>query len=127
MPSTREYRQGINRTPGHRAPRLGAIWKRAIWSGIIALPSAILALVISDNPSMPNALRYVISPGLLVGFRVTKLQPCGRIVDCIVALAGQVGQMLKITLEVNFVVYGLLFFGIATTISALKPERLDTM
>jgi hypothetical protein len=127
MRPTREYRRGINRTSGPQAPLRGATWRRAIWSGIIALPTAILALVISDNTSIPNALRYLISPGLLVGFRVAKLQPCGGILDCMVALAGQLGQMLKITLAVNLVLYGLLFFGIATAISALKPERLDTM
>jgi hypothetical protein len=127
MRPTREYRQGINRTSGHKAPLRGATWRRALWSGIIALPTAILALVISDNTSIPDALRYLISPGLLVGFRVTKLQPCGGMADCMVALAVQVGQLLKITLAVNFVLYGLLFFGIATAISALKPERLDTV
>ena len=127
MQSERQYRQRIDRAIGRRGPLLSKTWRRVLWSGAIALPAAILAFGIADHPAIPDSVRFVISPGLALGFRLTSPQPCGGILDCMSTLADRVGQIGEITIAVNTFVFGLLIFGAATTVSALKPKRSDTM
>jgi hypothetical protein len=88
---------------------------------------AILAFVISDTAALPDWIRVAVSPGWVLGSRLTEQQPCGAFLDCMGELAREVGQAAEIILAVNIVIYGLLIFGIANTISALKRKQSDTV
>jgi hypothetical protein len=112
---------------GSRPPLLNTTSKRALCSALLAIPTAILAFLISDKAEIPDWLRYALSPGWTFGFHSTKPQLCGGIFDCIGELTREISQAAEIALTVNVVIYGLLIFGVMTTISALKAKRPDTM
>jgi hypothetical protein len=126
-PSTTRYREKLDRVVGHQRPLLNAAWKRAIGSALAALPTAILAFIISDKAAIPDWLRHAISPGWVLSLRLTRPLPCGGFLDCINELGRQVGQGVEIILLVNVVIYGLLIFGFATTVSALTHKRSHTI
>jgi hypothetical protein len=97
---------------------LGAISRRVILSGVIAIPAAWLAVAVTVH-NISNWPRAAISPGSLIAFRLVEVEPCGGILGCLFAPAA-VSQAANIALAVNAILYGFLVFGIATVISALR-------
>lgn len=105
---------------------LGPTAKRAIFSAILALPISLLAFVVSDKALIPDALRVLISPGWAVALRLAHLFPgesCGGLFDCLVQIGYAAGREAEIILFVNTIIYGLLIFGIVTTVSALRGSQ----
>jgi hypothetical protein len=99
---------------------LGATSKRALVSALVSIPTACLAFGIADKASIPNWMRLVISPGVLIGFRFISPQPCGGLLDCLVQVMDGYARCAQLTCVVNAVLYGLLIFGIVTTVSASR-------
>ena len=116
--------QRIERAIGNRPPILGAASRRAIISMLLSIPTALLAFTISDKAPIPDWLRLLISPGVLIGFRFTHPQPCGGLLDCLVQAVGAYAKGAEIACVINAIVYGLLIFGVATTLS-VHSRRAD--
>jgi len=81
---------------------------------------ALLALAITDNTAIPNWLRFLMSPGWSVGLRLSSGEACGGILDCLAQVGAAVGRAAEIAWAVNAILYGLMIFGIATTVTVLR-------
>ena len=115
---TTPHRQRMERVIGNRPPVLGATSKRAIASALLSIPAALLAFTIADKAPVPDWLRLLISPGVLVGFRFAQPQPCGGPLDCLVQVMGTYAKGAEMACVINAILYGLLIFGVATMLSA---------
>jgi hypothetical protein len=108
----------MKRVIGNRPPLLGGTAKRAIASALLSIPAALLAFTVADRAPVPYWLRLLISPGVLVGFRFAQPQPCGGLLDCLVQIMGTYAKGAEIACVINATLYGLLIFGVTTTLSA---------
>jgi hypothetical protein len=107
---------------GRRAPLLSATWRRGIGSAAFSLPVAILAFTVADKGHISDWLRAVICPGWSVGLGVVHGEPCGGLLDCMEIVASAAGRAAGVIIAVNAAVYGLLIFGIATVLAALRQQ-----
>jgi hypothetical protein len=80
--------------------------------------------LISNTISIPDWLRFAISPGLLMGVFAIRREACRGFFDCLISITASVGTAGVVTWAVNVIVYGLLIFAIATIFSPTKlPEK----
>jgi hypothetical protein len=117
-------KQPMDRTLGRRPPMRSTIAKRALVSILLSMPAAIVAYVISNTTTVPDWLRFAISPGLLMGVFAIRPEACRGFFDCLISITASVGTAGVVTWVVNVIVYGLLIFALATVFSPTKlPEK----
>lgn len=88
------------------------------------MPAAMVAYVISNTTTVPDWLRFAISPGLLMGVFAIRPQACRGFFDCLITITAAVGTAGVVTWVVNVIVYGLLIFALATVFLPTKlPEK----
>jgi hypothetical protein len=112
--------QRVSRVLGHQPFRLSTGLKRAAWSAILAVPAAMTATGISDSTLVPNGFRYVFSPGIMLAIRFVRVEPSHRGLGVFLDVMNWYGRTMSFALLVNVILYGLLIFGIMTTISGAK-------
>jgi len=122
MKTLREER--IERVIGRRPPILGPTSRRAVVSALVAIPVGFTAFGIADKAPIPDWLRFVISPGVLVAFRFVEQEACKGLLDCLVQALGAYAKGAGIACIINAFVYGILIFGIATTRSTFFKRYL---
>ncbi len=110
---------------GYRAVTISAGLKRAIWSSALAVLCAMIATAVSDRAAVSDFLRYAISPGTALAIRVVRVEPSHRGLGVFLDASNWYGRALSFALMVNAVLYGLLIFGIMTTVSALAKRPSD--
>jgi len=115
-------RERIERVLGCRQPMLSPTAKRAVRSALLAVPMGFAAFGIADKAAIPDWLRVVISPGVLIGFRFVQQQVCRGLLDCLGQALGAYAKGAEIASIVNAVLYGFLIFGVATTVSAFSRD-----
>jgi hypothetical protein len=99
---------------GYYPPILTARAKKVLLSGLLSMPVAASALVLAN---IIPWLRFVISPGSIIGQLFSGSQSCGGLVDCLAQSMAAFGTELSITLLVNAVFYGLVIFRVTTMLS----------
>jgi hypothetical protein len=92
-------------------------------SALLSIPTALLAFMVADKAPIPDWLRLLISPGLLVGFRFVQPQPCGGLLDCFVQVMGAYARGAEMACVINAILYGLMIFGVATTLRRHREEQ----
>jgi hypothetical protein len=115
-------REEIEPATTHHRPTVGAILRRLVFSVLLAIPMAGLAFLVSGQSTVPNALRYIISPGWIWAIRLVNFQTCGGFIGCMLTLGDQLGQMAQMILLVNLIVYSIVIFGIVTLVSSKKQS-----
>lgn len=103
-----------------RSPMRSTTAKRAFVSILLSMPVAMVAYVVSNTTVVPDWLRFVISPGLLMGLFAIRPQACRGFFDCLITITAAVGTAGVVTWAVNVIVYGLLIFAITTVFSPTK-------
>jgi|SRR5579872_307813 len=122
--STTLVKQPMDGALGPRSPMRSTTAKRAFVSIWLSMPAAMLAYVISNTISIPDWLRFAISPGLLMGLFAIRREACRGFFDCLISITASVGTAGVVTWAVNVIVYALLIFAIATAFSLTKlPEK----
>ena len=119
---TSAYRQRIEHAIGRHPPLLGVTARRAVFSVFLSIPTALGAFAIADKAPVPEWVRLLVSPGVLVGFRFVHSQPCGGLLDCLGQVMGAYARGAEIACAVNAVLYSILIFGVATAISPLSRK-----
>ena len=112
--------QRVTRVLGYQPLRLSSGVKRAAWSAILAVPSAMTATGISDSKLVSNGFRYVFSPGIMLAIRFVRVEPSHRGLGVFLDVMNWYGRTMSFALMVNAIFYGFLIFGIMTTISGAK-------
>ena len=98
--------------------------KRALVSILLSMPAAMVAYVISNTTTLPDWLRFAISPGSLMGLFAIRPEACRGFFDCLISITASVGTAGVVTWAVNVIVYGLLIFAIAAVFSPTRlPEK----
>jgi hypothetical protein len=86
----------------------------------------VFATAISDTAAVSDFLRYAISPGTALAIRVVRVEPSHRALGVVFLDAlNWYGRAMSFALMVNAVLYGLLIFGIMTTVSASAKRPSD--
>jgi hypothetical protein len=96
-----------------------------IWSSVLAVPCATIATAISDSTAVSDFFRYAISPGTTLAVRIVRVEPSHRGLGVFIDALNWYGRAMSFALVVNVVLYGLLIFGMVTTISALGKRPSD--
>ena len=81
-----------------------------------------IATAISDSAAVSDFLRYAISPGTALAIRVVRVEPSHRGLGVFLDALNWYGRAMSFALMVNAVLYGLLIFGIMTTVFALDKR-----
>ena len=89
----------------------------------LAVPCALIATAISDSVSVPDFVRYAVSPGLALAVRVVHVEPSHRGLGAFLDVLNQYTRVMSFALWVDVLLYGLFIFGTMTLISALTQER----
>jgi hypothetical protein len=113
-------KQPMDGALGRRPPTRSTTAKRTLVSILLSMPAAMLAYVISNTMSIPDWLRFAISPGLLMGVFAIRREACRGFFDCLISITASVGTAGVVTWAVNVIVYGLLIFALATVFSPTK-------
>jgi hypothetical protein len=85
-----------------------------------------IATAISDSTAVSDFLRFAISPGTALAVRVVRVEPSHRGLGVFLDALNWYGRAMSFAFMVNTVLYGLLIFGITTTISALAKKLNDS-
>jgi hypothetical protein len=112
--------QSVSRVLGYPPLSLSSGVRRAIWSVILAIPAALTATGISDSTLVSSGFRYVFSPGTMLAIRFVRVEASHRGVGVFLDAMNWYGRMMSFALMVNAILYGLLIFGIMTTVSEAK-------
>jgi hypothetical protein len=104
--------------------------KTFILAMLLALPCTWIAISISDNVTVPDSVRYVISPGTMLGMHLvmqpthdSSLQPTFSLRGTIDQLLDQLGRWFAIAFFTDMAFYSMLIFGFVTVARALtKPN-----
>ena len=115
-------RQRLSRVLGYQPIRINAGLKRAIWSSILAVLCGLIATGVSDSTAVSNGFRYVFSPGTMLAIRLVRVEPSHRGLGVFIDALNWYGRTMSFALLVNAIFYGLLIFGIVTTISATNAK-----
>ena len=89
--------------------------KALLLSVLLCVPCAWIATAIADNPSVPDTVRYVVSPGTMLGLHLTQT-PTHTFHE----MMDQLGRFATVALLTNMLFYGMLTFGFATVTSAFR-------
>lgn len=114
--------QRVSRVLGYNQVRICAGLKRAIWSSLLAVSCALAATGISASTAVSDTFRYLVSPGTVLAPRVLGAEPTHRGLDVFIDLSWY-GRTWSFAFVTNAVLYGLLIFGIMTTISGLNETE----
>jgi hypothetical protein len=114
--------QRVSRVLGYRPFTLSSGVKRAVWSAVFAVPTAMTATGMSDSTRVSDGFRYVFSPGTMLAIRFVRVEASHRGLGVFLDVMNWYGRAMSFALMVNAILYGLLFFGIMTTVSSLKAE-----
>jgi len=77
---------------------------------------------ISDSTLVSNGFRYVFSPGTMLAIRFVRVEASHRGLGVFLDVMNWYGRTMSFALMVNVILYGLLIFGIMTTISGAKAR-----
>jgi hypothetical protein len=103
--------------------KVSAGLKRAIWSSVLAVPVAAVATAVSDSDAVSDAFRYIFSPGTMLAMQVIRVEPTHRGLGTFIDVLHAYAKAMAFAHWVNTIFYGLLFFGVMTTIAGLKEKR----
>ena len=87
-----------------------------------ALHVSLVSDVVSSDTAVSDGFRYVFSPGTMLALRLGRVEPSHRGVGVFIDALNWYGRAMSFALVVNAILYGLLIFGIVTTLSAIKAE-----
>jgi hypothetical protein len=102
---------------------MGAGLKRLLHSVVLAALCALIATGISDSAVVPDFFRYAISPGTAVAVRVVHVEASHRGMGVFLDALNWYGSVMSFAFAVNAILYGLLIFGVMTTISAMTEKN----
>ncbi len=113
-------RPRLHQVLGYEPTKLSVRVKRAIWSVLLAIPCAVIATGMSDSTAVPNAIRYVFSPGTMLAIRIISVEPSHRGAGVFIDALNWYAAIGLFALFLNAVFYTLLIFGLVTTISTIE-------
>ena len=123
VPSATHSRQSLSRVLGYKPLRMGSGLKRVFQSVALAVPCALFATGISDSAVVSDFVRYAISPGTAVAVRIVHVKASHRGMGVFLDALNWYGSVMSLAFAVNAILYGLLIFGIMTTISAMTDKN----
>jgi hypothetical protein len=112
--------QRVSRVLGYQPLGLSSGVKRAIWSAVFAVPAAMTATGLSDSTLVSNDFCYVFSPGTMLAVRFVRVEASHRGLGVFLDVMNWYGRTMSFAFVVNAILYGLLIFGITTTVSGAK-------
>ena len=92
--------------------------KTKILALFLAVPFTWIALSVSDNVTVPDSVRYILSPGTMLGLHVS-MQPTHSWHE----MADRLNQWFAIAFFTDMAFYTMLIFGVATVTRALKKPK----
>ena len=104
--------------------------KTLIVAVLLAIPCAWIAIAVSDNGAIPDSVRYVLSPGTMLGKLVflqpahsssTQLAHSSR--EAIDQLLGQIRQWFAVAFFTDMAFYSMLIFGLVKVTRAVKKSN----
>jgi hypothetical protein len=104
--------------------------KTVIFAVLLALPCTWMAISVSDNAAIPDSIRYLLSPGTMLG-KLVFLQPAHNGStqvthswhETIDQLLGQIRQWFAIVFFTDMVFYSMLIFGCITATRAFIKSK----
>jgi len=104
--------------------------KTLIVAVLLALPCTWIAISISDNVTVPDSVRYVISPGTMLGMHLvmhpthdSSLQPTFSLRGSIDQLLDDLGRWFAIAFFTDMAFYSMLIFGLVKVTRAVKKSN----
>jgi hypothetical protein len=114
----------ISRATGYEPLKISRGVKRVIASALLSVPLAVITTAISDSTLVSDPFRYVFSPGTMLALRFVRVEGSHRGLGVFLDAVNAYATIMSDALVINTIFYGLLIFGIMTTVQ-VTLRRLD--
>jgi hypothetical protein len=98
--------------------RVASRIKTAILALFLAVPCTWIAISVSDNVTVSDSVRYILSPGTMLGRHVS-MQPTHSWHE----MGDRLSQWIAIAFFTDMAFYTMLIFGVVTITRALKNPK----
>lgn len=110
----------VHQVAGYDPIKISGDTKRAILSAFFSVPASLIALATSDSVLVSNTFRYVFSPGTMFAIRFVNVEASHRGLGVFIDALNTYATSMEVAFAIDLLFYGLLIFGIITTISAIR-------